>query len=101
MKELQNSINLCMSYNVCNAKVKLLENEDFHYGLGTKLYFLCTNEECANRTDFFSTPMFREKCSFQINTASVVGMRSIGRSRSAASKLFSLMNLGFPLSKPS
>ena len=101
MKELQNSIDLCMSYNVCNAKVKLLENENFHYGLDVKLYFLCTNEECANRTDFFSTPMFREKCSFQINTASVVGMRSIGRSRSAASKLFSLMNLGFPLSQPS
>ena len=33
--------------------------------------------------NFSSTPMFKD-CAFQINTASVVGMRSIGRSQSAA-----------------
>lgn len=101
MKEVQNNVNLCMSCNVCNAKVKLLGNVDFHYGPGTKLYFFCTNEECANRTELFSTPIFKNKSAFQTNTASVVGIRSIGRSRSAALKLFSLMNLGFPLSQPS
>ena len=101
MKELQNKINLCLFWNVLNAKVKLLENEAVHYGLGTKLYFLCSNEECANRSEFFSTPMFADKSAFQINTPSVIGMRSIGRRRSAALKLFSLMNLGFPLSQPS
>ena len=89
-----------MPCNFYNVKKKLLENEDFLYSLGTKLYFLCTNEECPNRNHFFSTPMFKDKSAFQINTVSVVGMRSIGRGRSAALKLFLLMNLVFPLHNP-
>ena len=90
-----------MPCNFYNVKKKLLENEDFLCSLGSKLYFLCTNEECPNRTHFFSTPVFKDKSAFQINTISVVGMRSIGRGRSAALKLFLLMNLVFPLSQPS
>ena len=62
------------------------------------LVLSCTS---CTRTDFFSTPVFKDISTFQVNTASIIGMRLIDRSRSAALKLFSLLNLCFPLLQPS
>ena len=50
-------------------------------------------------TSFLTTKKFDEKKSFQINTLSALAMRSIGRGRTAALKLFSVLNLGKPVSK--
>ena len=79
--------------------MRLLENENFRCGLGTKLSFSCTNVKCTTNQEFFTTPMFDDKKTYKINTTSVLGMRSIGKGRAAALKLFSIMNLGSPVSQ--
>ena len=80
-----------------------MPEKDIDVLLKIELYLLCANEECANRTEFFSTQIFKDKSTFQINAASsTVGMRLIGRSRSSALKLLSMLNFDFLiLSQPS
>ena len=77
-----------MSSKFCQSEIKLLQNEDFGWSLGTKLYFCCSNMNCAICPEFF----LRRHC--KINTASVLGMRSIVKERATSLKSFSLMNLG-------
>ena len=91
-------------FDISSSRQKIvLPEEDIDVLLKIELYLLCANKECANRTEFFSTQIFKDKSTFQINAASsTVGMRSIGRSRSSALKLLSMLNFDFLiLSQPS
>ena len=87
----------------CHSEVKLLENPVFHHGLGTKLFFVCNNKNCVTHsvnTGFPSTTKSQTRQVYSINTAAVLALRSIGRGRTAALKLFSILNIGAPVSQP-
>ena len=102
--KFQESINSSMVCRKCNGNINFYEKESFHHGLGTRLFFICENKHCsshASNVGFDSTPKFENGRIYQINTASVLGLRIIGRGRTAASKLFSVLNIGAPLSQPS
>ena len=65
-----------------------------------KLNFECDTPACSRiNTGFFNTPKFPGKCSYKINMLSNLTMRVIGRGRSAALKLFSILNIRNPVGK--
>ena len=73
------------------------ENCPSKQGLGTKLFFECKNRNCASITfdrGFYATKKNEGKNSFQINITATIAFRSIGKGRSAAVKLLSVMNMG-------
>ena len=86
----------------CFSNVKFYEDVNQCQGQGTKLLFRCMNNTCSNNTrnGFYSTEKTDGKNQYQINNLVVLGMRAIGKGRSAAQKLFSIINLGSVVSKP-
>ena len=80
--------------------MKIGEDLNQRKGLGTRLKFTCTSSKCTRQDEsFFTTENFAGKSSYKINIASNLAMRVIGKGRSAVLKLFSVLNLGFPVVK--
>lgn len=82
----------------CGESAKLREDVQQHHGLGTKLVFVCSKNCSKNNNGFFNTKRDSGKTAYEINKATCIAMRAIGKGRSAAMKLFSIMDLGKPVS---
>ena len=82
----------------CNRSVAILENRNFHEGLGSKLVLRCNSSRYTSETSFHSTHKNEKRKSYQINTFSTLGMRTLGKGRNEALKFFAILNLGKPVS---
>ena len=101
---LETAIQKFLSCKFCKGEVKLQENCSSKQGLGTKLFFECKNRNCASRAfdrGFYTTKKTEGKKSFQINITTTLAFRSIGKGRSAAVKMLSVMNTGVPVCRSS
>ena len=86
----------------CHHELTVKENRNFRDGLGTKFHFECSNKLCSslNNNDAFLTTQ-KDKRIFNINRASVLGSRIIGKGRAGLLKLCSVIGLSTPVSKQS
>ena len=103
LKVLAQEINKKTTCRFCKlSSVKIVERPYFRQGLGVKLYIKCDNVTCESNIEndgFFSTSRLPDKKQYSINLLSVLAFRAIGKERQAALKLFSIMDLGRPISK--
>ena len=90
---LQDNLFKSVSCRFCHADVTLLENASSKSGLGSCWIVSCQNEDCPSRSTnaaFNTTPRGK---GFEINRASVLGFRAIGRGHAGASKTLSFLGL--------
>ena len=90
---LQENLLKSVSCRFCHADVTLLENVSSRSGLGSCWIVSCGNEDCPSRSTnaaFNTTPRGK---GFEINRASVLGFRAIGRGHAGASKTLSFLGL--------
>ena len=76
---------------------KFTQNSSNSISNGQCWEFFCDNNECTSlRTQYEFTP--KTGSTYDINRMTVLAFRSIGKGRTAAQKVFSLMNLHKPIS---
>jgi hypothetical protein len=75
----------------CHSPLSILEKENSRKGLGAKLIFLCTNENCVSHQLRASVPIS------DYSGQSVAAFRAIGKGRAAAEKCLSMMDLSSPV----
>lgn len=79
---------------LCYCSLHIVEKVGSKQGLGAKWNFRCTNECCVSRELSQSFPISPKSDKiYNVNRASVVGFRAIGKGRSAAQKCFSFLGL--------
>ena len=82
----------------CHHSLLVRENTNFRDGLATKFSFECVNKLCSsikNNNGFFTTN--KDKRMYEINRASVLGSRIIGKGRAGLLKLCSVIGLSTPV----
>jgi hypothetical protein len=79
---------------VCHSLLHIVEKLDSKQGLGAKWNFRCTNELCVScaSSQFIPISPKSDKV-YDVNCASVIGFRAIGKGRSAAQKCLSFLGL--------
>ena len=81
--------------------VSVLENRNYHEGLRSKPVLRCNNSRCISetsfQTSFHSKYKNKSRNSYQINTLSTLGMRTLEKRRNASLKPFAILNLGKPV----
>lgn len=98
IRSLQENLDKIAGCRLCGASLTIQEDVDSRHGLGTKLEFICSNEDCSlDVMPFHSTPM-DNKGRYMINSQLVLASRTCGVGRSGACKFLSILNLGQPLS---
>jgi len=99
---LSNGLTTASVCKCCQNELELLEDVSFRKGFGTLLVLRCMNKDCEmhNTPSTFHTSKKSGQL-YDVNRASVLGLRSIGRGASAAKKLFSIMNISKPISAKS
>ena len=79
---------------VCYSSLQIVEKLGSKQGLGAKWNFRCTNESCVSKESNESYPILpKSNKIYDVNRASVVAFRAIGKGRSAAQKCFSFLGL--------
>jgi hypothetical protein len=79
---------------VCYSSLQIVEKLGSKQGLGAKLDFRCTNESCVSKESNESYPILQKSNKiYDVNRASVVAFRAIGKGRSAVQKCFSFLGL--------
>ena len=79
---------------VCHSSLYVVEKEGSKQGLRAKWNFQCRNELCAWRMLAQWFPISRKSNKiYDVNRASVIGFRAIGKGRSAAQRCFSFLGL--------
>jgi hypothetical protein len=69
---------------VCYSSLQIVEKLGSKQGLGAKLDFRCTNESCVSKESNESYPILpKSNKIYNVNRASVVAFRAIGKGRSA------------------
>jgi hypothetical protein len=77
---------------VCHSLLHIVEKLGSKQGLGAKWNFRCTNELCVSHasSQFISISPKSDKV-YDVNRASVIGFRAIGKGRSAVQKCLSFL----------
>ena len=70
-----------------------MENVATKHGLGSTWRIQCENESCLSHKTNSVFNSSKKSRAFEINRASVLGLRAIGGGHSAASELFSFLGL--------
>ena len=85
----------------CHNSLQIVEKTGSKQGLGAKWMFRCTNENCISHQYQKSLPTSpksgKDGKIYAINRASVIGLRAIGKGRSAAEKCLSFLDLTTPV----
>lgn len=91
---LQSLLESAATCKDCHSPLQVLEKAGSKQGLGAKWIFRCTNESCSSHEFRPSLPISSKNGKiYEINRASVVGFRAIGKGRSAAEKCLSFLDL--------
>ncbi len=79
---------------VCHSSLYVVEKIGSKHGLGAKWNFQCKSELCPSRmlTQWFPISRKSDKI-YDVNRASVIGFRAIGKGRSAVQRCFSFLGL--------
>ena len=100
-EKLLEKLDESVSCRFCQGRVQVTENVATKHGLGSTWRLQCENESCPSHktNSVFNHVNSSEKSrAFEINRASVLGLRAIGGGHSAASKFFSFLGLA-PINK--
>jgi len=89
---LVENLDQAVACRFCHADVTLLDNVNCKSGLST-WKINCSNEECPSRATNVPFSTIARAKGFEINQASVLAFRTIGRGHAAASKAFSFPGL--------
>lgn len=95
-QELADSIRNDAVCSTClKGALSLVEKEASRQGWGSKMAWVCSNEECSRSTEhrWFPTSRHSNKDGYELNRTLVLGMRAIGKGRASASKLSSFLGL--------
>ena len=84
--------------SICQGRVQVMENVATKHGLGSTWRIQCENESCPSHKTNSVFNSSEKSRTFEINRASVLGLRAIGGGHSAASKFFSFLGLA-PINK--
>ena len=82
----------------CQGRVQVMENVATKHGLGSTWRIQCENESRPSHKTNSVFNSSEKSRAFEINRASVLGLRAIGGGHSAASKFFSFLGLA-PINK--
>ena len=77
----------------CQGRVQVVENVATKHGLGSTWRIQCENESCLSHKTNSVFNSSEKSRAFEINRASVLGLRAIDGGHSAASKFFSFLGL--------
>ena len=86
------------SCRFCQGRVKVMENVASKHGLGSTWRIQCENESCPSHKTNSVFNSSEKSRAFEINRASVLGLRAIGVGHSAALEFFSFLGLA-PINK--
>ena len=87
-----------VSCRFCQRRVQVMENVATKRGLGSTWRIQCENESCPSHKTNSVFNSSEKSRAFEINRASVLGLRAAGGGHSAASKFFSFLGLA-PINK--
>jgi hypothetical protein len=86
-KNLQELLNNSAVCKVCHSPLQILEKARSKHGLGAQWNIGCMNERCESRECDKSLPISPKTGKmYEVNRASVLGFRAIGKGRSAAAR---------------
>ena len=97
-KKLLERLDESVSCRFCQGRVHVMENVATKHGLGSTWRIQCENESCPSHKTNSVFNSSEKSRAFEINRASVLGLRAIGGGHSAASKFFSFGGLA-PINK--
>ena len=97
-ERLQKHLSEAVSCRFCQGDVEIMENVSARNGLGSSWIFQCQNKSCPSQSaNSAFTTTEKRKC-FEVNRATVLGLRATGCGHAAASKFLSFLGLA-PISK--
>ena len=97
-EKLLEKLDESVSCRFCQGRVQVMENVATKHGLGSTWRIQCENESCPSHKTNSVFNSSEKRRAFEINRASVLGLRAIGGGHSAASKFFSFLGLA-PINK--
>lgn len=92
-EKLLEKLDESVSCRFCQGRVQVMENVATKHGLGSTWRIQCENESCPSHKTNSVFNSSEKSRAFEINRASVLGLRAIGGGHSAASKFFSFLGL--------
>ena len=91
IQELLQTIAVC---KVCHSDLQIVEKMGSKQGLGAMWSIHCLNKTCTSHLNTQTLPITPKSGKiYEINRASVIGFRAIGKGRSAAEKCLSFFGL--------
>ena len=91
IQELLQTIAVC---KVCNSGLQIVETVGSKQGFGAMWNIHCLNKTCTSHLNTQTLPItLKSGKIYEINRASVIGFRAIGKGRSAAEKCLSFFGL--------
>ncbi|CAH3024705.1 unnamed protein product, partial [Porites evermanni] len=97
-EKLLEKLDESVSCRFCQGRVLVMENVATKHALGYTWRIQCENESCPSHKTNSVFNSSEKSRAFEINRASVLGLRAIGGRHSAASKFFSFLGLA-PINK--
>ena len=97
-EKLLEKLDESVSCRFCQGRVQVMENLATKHGLGSTWRIQCENESRPSHKTNSVFSSSEKSRAFEINRASVLGLRAIGGGHSAASKFFSFLGLA-PINK--
>ena len=97
-EKLLEKLDESVSCRFCQGRVQVMENVATKHGLGSTWRIQCENESRPSHKTNSVFSSSEKSRAFEINRASVLGLRAIGGGHSAASKFFSFGGLA-PINK--
>ncbi|KAK3703836.1 hypothetical protein QZH41_012449, partial [Actinostola sp. cb2023] len=91
--QLRDKLEESVCCRFCNEDVEILENIASKQGLGSTWIINCTNSECSSHFTNSAFHTTEKDRGFEINKAFVLGMRTVGKGHSAASKVCSFLGV--------
>ena len=92
-EKLLEKLDESVSCRFCQGRVQVIENVATKHGLGSTWRIQCENESWPSHKTNSVFNSSEKSRAFEINRASVLGLRAIGGGHSAASKFFSFLCL--------
>ena len=97
-ERLQERLGDAVSCRFCQGDVNIMENVLSRNGLGSSWIIRCQNESCPSQSTTSAFTTTEKGKGFEVNRATVLGLRSTGCGHAAASKFLSFIGLA-PISK--
>ena len=97
-ERLQERLGDAVSCRFCQGDVDIMENVKSRNGLGSSWIIRCQNESCPSQNTNSAFTITEKGKGFEVNRATVLGLRSTGCGHAAALKFLSSLGLA-PISK--